>query len=136
MPIYLLCRPLGAETANGCLVLDREGTTAERHERELKHLRILCTRFFEARRESFCPLDTDLSWMSASRKLSKRVAGLPSDALPSVDDRQLGAIGGRFVNHTEHDHGAVGKGMGAAGVGEIQAAGGRIVGRKEHCYEA
>src|SRR5260370_34864858 len=103
MPIYLLCRPLGAETANGCLVLDREGTTAERHERELKHLRILCTRFFEARRESFCPLDTDLSWMSASRKLSKRVAGLPSDALPSVEDRQLGEIGGRFVNHPEHD---------------------------------
>src|SRR5205807_6056379 len=59
----LLCRPFGAETANGCLVLNRRGTTAERHERELKHLRILCTRFSEARRESFCPLDTDLSWM-------------------------------------------------------------------------
>ena len=44
---------------------NRRGTTAERHERELKHLRILCTRFSEARRESFCPLDTDLSWRSA-----------------------------------------------------------------------
>ncbi|HXM95835.1 MAG TPA: alkaline phosphatase family protein, partial [Candidatus Dormibacteraeota bacterium] len=49
-----------------CLVLNRRGTTAERHERELKHLRILYTRFSEARRESFCPLDTDLSWMSAA----------------------------------------------------------------------
>src|SRR5258708_34028924 len=48
---------------------NRRGTTAERHERELKHLRILCTRFSEARRESFCPLDTDLSWMSTRRKL-------------------------------------------------------------------
>ncbi len=44
-------------------ILNRRGTTAERHERELKHLRILYTRFSEARRESFCPLDTDLSWM-------------------------------------------------------------------------
>jgi len=26
-----------SETANGCLVLDRTGTTAERHERELKN---------------------------------------------------------------------------------------------------
>jgi len=29
-------------------------------------LRILCTRFPEAGRESFCPLDTDLSWMRRS----------------------------------------------------------------------
>jgi len=28
-----------ADTANGCLVLDRAGTTAERHERELKAVR-------------------------------------------------------------------------------------------------
>jgi hypothetical protein len=48
----------------------RAGTTAERHERELKHLRILCTRFSEARGESFCPLDTGLSWMSANRELA------------------------------------------------------------------
>src|SRR5205809_1277197 len=58
--------PDGTLHANATvLVLNRRGTTAERHERELKHLRILCTRFSEARRESFCPLDTDLSWTSA-----------------------------------------------------------------------
>jgi hypothetical protein len=67
--LNLLCRPFGAETANGCLVLNRRGTTAERHERELKHLRILYTRFSEARRESICPLDTDLSWTSANLTL-------------------------------------------------------------------
>jgi hypothetical protein len=37
--LNLLWRPCGAETANGCLVLDRAGTTAERHERELKALK-------------------------------------------------------------------------------------------------
>src|SRR5260370_7791806 len=57
---------VGTGPQKGCLVPHRGGTTAERHERELKHLRILCTRFSEARRESFCPLDTDLSWMSGS----------------------------------------------------------------------
>ncbi len=34
--LNLLWKPFGAETANGCLVLDRAGTTAERHEGELK----------------------------------------------------------------------------------------------------
>src|SRR5260370_38298092 len=47
-----------------------EETTAESRERGLKHLRILCTRCSEARRESFCPLGRDLSWMSGSQ--SKR----------------------------------------------------------------
>jgi hypothetical protein len=75
--LNLLCRPFGAETANGCLVLNRRGTTAERHERELKHLRTLCTRFSEARRESFCPLDTDLSWMSANLPLPRLWKGCP-----------------------------------------------------------
>src|SRR5260370_21222501 len=34
---------LGAETAHGCLVLNRRATTAERHERDLNHPTLLCT---------------------------------------------------------------------------------------------
>jgi hypothetical protein len=56
-----------AETANGCLVPNHQGTTAQRHERELKTLKSFITRFSSARQESFCPLDTDLPWMSCSR---------------------------------------------------------------------
>src|SRR6266478_3087298 len=69
-------RPFGAETANGCLVLDRRGTTAERHERELKALKDFTHALSKARQESFCPLDTDLSWMSANRKLSGLQSGV------------------------------------------------------------
>jgi hypothetical protein len=55
-----------AETANGCLVLHQARTIAERHNRELEHLKKLFTRSSVARQESFCPLDTDLSWMSSN----------------------------------------------------------------------
>src|SRR5258708_1098928 len=61
---------------------NRRGTTAERHERELKHLRILCTRFSEARQESFCPLDTDLSWMSGSQSMRKHPREPPKRTHP------------------------------------------------------
>src|SRR6266403_621885 len=64
-------RPFGAETANGGLVLDRRGTTAERREGELERPEDFCQRSSRARQESFCPLDTDLSWMSPSRKQSR-----------------------------------------------------------------
>jgi len=58
--------------------------TAERHERELKYLRILCTRFSEVRRESFYPLDINLSWTLANRKLSWRAVAA---ARSSTDTR-------------------------------------------------
>jgi len=59
-----------AKTANGCLVLLATGTAAERHERELKALKTSFTRSSRARQESFCPLDKDSSWKSATRKLT------------------------------------------------------------------
>src|SRR5258708_11595331 len=62
--------PWGARKAKGCRFKNEKEPTAERQERGLKHLRILCARFSEARGESFCPLDRDLSWMSGSQ--SKR----------------------------------------------------------------
>ncbi len=46
---------LGDETANGCLVLDRTGTTAERHRRELKTLNTVTYAFLPARQEGSLP---------------------------------------------------------------------------------
>jgi len=46
---------------------NRRGATAERHERELKTLKNFTHALSRARQEAFCPLDTDLSWMSANR---------------------------------------------------------------------
>src|SRR5713226_5407475 len=62
-------RSFGAETANGCLVLDRRGTTAERREGELERPEDFCLRSSQAHQESSCPLDKDLSWMSAIRNV-------------------------------------------------------------------
>ena len=61
-------RPLGAETANGCLALDRAGTNAEAQTRA-EGLKSFTHARSKARQESFCPLDTDLSRKSDYRKL-------------------------------------------------------------------
>src|SRR5713226_3575997 len=65
-------RSFGAETANGCLVLDRRGTTAERREGELERPEDFCLRSSQAHQESSCPLDKDLSWTSANRRCGPR----------------------------------------------------------------
>ena len=63
--------PAGLRQQMDVWFYDHEGTTAERHERELKTLNSSVTRSSEARRESFCPLDTDVSWKSRFRKLAR-----------------------------------------------------------------
>ena len=56
-----------AETANGCLVLHSRKNDAERHNRGPKNLkRLFFARSSWACQENFCPLDKDLSWMSAT----------------------------------------------------------------------
>jgi hypothetical protein len=54
-----------SETANGSLVLIE--TTAERPTPAAKNPKELHLRSSEARRESLCPLDKDLSWKSDYR---------------------------------------------------------------------
>ncbi len=54
-----------AETANGCLVLHSARTIAERHNREPKNSKRISALLL-AYRENCCPLDKDLSWMSAT----------------------------------------------------------------------
>jgi hypothetical protein len=57
-----------AVSANGSLVLFQIGTTAERPTLAAKNPKELHPRSSVARRESFCPLDKDLSWKSRNRK--------------------------------------------------------------------
>src|SRR5579862_7988269 len=57
----------GSETANGSLVLSHPGTAAERPTHAAKIKKNLHPRSSAARRESFCPLDKDLSWKSHYR---------------------------------------------------------------------
>src|SRR5882762_682094 len=71
-----------SETANGSLVLYEIGTTAERPTHAAKNQKNLHPRSSEARRESFCPLDKDLSWKSGNRTFGFR-------AIPLVRFRRL-----------------------------------------------
>src|SRR5712692_2623645 len=68
-PTQSSVRSFGAETANGCLVLDRRGTTAERREGELERPEDFCLRSSQAHQESSCPLDKDLK--EATRDLRR-----------------------------------------------------------------
>jgi hypothetical protein len=54
---------LGAETANGCLVLEA-GTTAEGHQRELKTLKTVRYALLPSGSGEFLASDTDLSRIS------------------------------------------------------------------------
>ena len=56
-----------AASANGSLVLSRIGTAAEKPTHAAKNPKELHPRSSVARRESFCPLDKDLSWKSRYR---------------------------------------------------------------------
>src|SRR6267154_4952832 len=59
-----------SETANGSLVLSERGTTAERPTHAVRNQKNLHPRSSQARQESFCPLDKDLSWKSGNRTSS------------------------------------------------------------------
>ena len=58
-----------SETANGSLVLSRIGTPAESPRTRRRIRKNLHPRSSAARRESFGPLDKDLSWKSGYRKV-------------------------------------------------------------------
>jgi hypothetical protein len=60
-----------AETANGCLVLHNARTIAERHNRAPKNSKRLLYALLLSASGELLPLDEDLSWMSATRKLSE-----------------------------------------------------------------
>jgi hypothetical protein len=58
-----------AASANGSLVLFRIGTTAEKPAHAAKNQKELHPRSSVACRESFCPLDKDLSWKSRNQTM-------------------------------------------------------------------
>jgi hypothetical protein len=61
-----------AEPANGSLALLRNRSHGrEANTRDEESKKNLHPRSSEARQESFCPLDKDLSWKSRNRKLAR-----------------------------------------------------------------
>ena len=58
-----------AETANGCLVLHNARTIAERHHRAPKNLKRFLYALLLSASGELLPLDEDLSWMSANKRL-------------------------------------------------------------------
>jgi len=68
-----------AETANGCLVLHNARTIAERHNRAPNNLKTLLYALLLSASGELLPLDEDLSWTSATRKLTRHRDLTPFD---------------------------------------------------------